>query len=133
MGTVAGNALTVFSLVGAATTGGASEQTLNLSLDGGTGAAAVAVPAGKWFSFDFIQVTAEAAARFKIEKSADGGSTWFPIWHWRQPQDGSSCVVDDNGLIKVEGGALVQLRSRVQTLGGAAAVTIDVHGEILDD
>lgn len=115
-------------LVGSATTGSSAEQTLPLSANGGAPAAAVACPAGYWTVLAAFHVTAEAAARFVLQKTTDGGSTWADLHHWRQPQDGASGVDSDNGLIFIQGGAGVQLRMRVTTPGGAAYVSVSLHG-----
>jgi len=127
MGTMNGGYYSPRDIVGAQATGGAAEETLQLSINGAAPAAAIAIGAGYWLLLKVFHVTAEAAARFRIDKSVDGGSNWSPLHHWRQPQDGSSGVNDDQ-LVAIEGGALVQIRVRVTTPDGAAYVSISLHG-----
>lgn len=127
MSTMNGGYYSPRDIVGAQATGGAPEETLSLSINGQAPAAAIAIPAGAWLLLKVFHVTAEAAARFRLDKSIDNGANWFPLHHWRQPQDGASGVNDDQ-LVAIEGGVGVLLRARVTTPGGAAYVSMSLHG-----
>jgi len=127
MSTLNGGYYSPRDIVGAQTTGGASEETLTLSINGQAPVAAIAIPAGQWLFLKVFHVTAEAAARFRLDKSIDNGANWFPLHHWRQPQDGASGVNDDQ-LVAIEGGVGVLLRARVTTPGGVIYVSLSMHG-----
>jgi hypothetical protein len=129
MSTLNGSYYSPRDIVGAQTTGGAPEETLSISINGATPADSIAIGPGYWLFLKVFHVTAEAAARFRLDKTVDGGANWFPLHHWRQPQDGASGVNDDQ-LVAIEGGVGVLLRARVTTPGGAAYVSMSMHGYV---
>ena len=129
MGTINGGYYSPRDIVGSKTTGGTAEENLDLSLNGAVAASNIPIGAGMWFLLKVLHVTSEGPARFRIDKSVDGGSTWFALHHWRQSQDGSSGVNEDQ-LVAIEGGALVRIRARVQTPNAPAFVSMSLHGYI---
>jgi len=106
-------------IFGSQTTGGAAEEAMTLQLDGAVATATVSVPVGERWEISTLQFTAEAAARFTLQKTVDGAN-WYSIHPWRQPQDGSGGLSGPEPIVLVMGGALVAIRMRVQTPGGAA-------------
>jgi hypothetical protein len=127
----AGNIYTPVDLLGEATTAGTAEETVQISADGAAAADTYPIAAGKRLDLDVIQFTAEAAARFKVQKTTDG-LTWYTIHPWRQPQDGSTGVAQES-LIPIVGGANVAIRARAQTPGGAAVVTVSIHASLMNN
>lgn len=115
------------AITGRATTAGAPEETLNLTLDAVAAAATIAVGAGTILVISDVIVSAEAAANFRLQQANDG-ATWFDIALWRQPADGSGGVTGLGTPLRVTGGALVAIRMRAETPGGAAAVTATIRG-----
>lgn len=115
------------NLTGRVTTAGAPEQTLNLSLDGAAAVATIAVGAGQTLVITDWLVTSVAAANFRLQRANDG-STFFDVFLWRQPSDGSGGAVPMGTSIVVPGSATTVIRVRVETPAGAAAVTTTLRG-----
>jgi hypothetical protein len=116
---------TTRDITGRATTAGAAEETLDLELDGAAAASNVAIPSGTLVVSDWI-VTAEAAARFRLQRSDDSGSSWYDVALLRVPSDGT-VGLELKITIAYEGSADTLLRVRVETPGGAAAVTTTIR------
>jgi hypothetical protein len=102
-------------IFGSQTTGGTAEEAMTLQLNGAVAAASIAVPVGERWEISTLQFTAEAAARFLLQKTVDGGANWYSIHPWRQPQDGSGGLSGPEPIALILGGALVAIRMRVQT------------------
>jgi hypothetical protein len=129
--TQAGNIYDPVDINGSATTAGTAEETVPISADGAVAADTYSIAAGRRLDLDVVQFTAEAATRFKIQKTTDGAN-WYTIHPWRQPQDGSSGVAQES-LVPIVGGANVAIRVRAQTPGGAAAVTVQIHASLMNN
>jgi hypothetical protein len=114
-------------IVGDQTTGGAPEETLSVKINGSLPLASFPIRVGTKLVFDSIVFTAEGEAYFVLQKSIDGGSTWYAVNTWNRPQSGSDMISQGN-LISIEGGARVQARVRVTTPGGAIRVSSSMHG-----
>jgi hypothetical protein len=117
---------TVRSITGSQTTAGAAEETVNLTLDGGAPAAAIAVGVGSTLTITDWIVTTEAPARWRFQQANDG-VTFFDIFLLRSAADGTIGVNLGTGIV-VNGGANVLVRVRVETPAGAAAVTTSLRG-----
>jgi hypothetical protein len=112
------------NIVSRHTTGGAVEETADISLDQAAAAASVAVPEGETWLISDIAVCAPPTelALWRLQKSVDGGSNWSDLALGSIP-GGNTKTVNFKTPIQVEGGDDVLLRSRVKTPGGAAQVT----------
>lgn len=113
---------TIRSIAGSQTTAGASEETVNLSVDGAVAAATISVVSNTCLIVSDAMFTAEGAGRFKIQQTNDG-STWFDILYFRMPADGSGGLSEMKIPLYVKGGTSVAIRVRAQTPGGAALVS----------
>lgn len=120
-------AKTVRSITGRQTTGGAPEETVNLSLDGAVAAASISVAEGTSLTISDWVVTAVAAANFRFQQTNDG-ITWFDIFLLRVAADGTVGVSPFGVGLVVQGGTTVAVRVRAETTGGAAAVTTSIRG-----
>ena len=118
-------AKTTRSITGRATTAGAPEETLNLSLDGAVAAATVAVAANTVLFMTDWTVTSLAAANFRLQETVDGVA-FFDLALLRVPADGTVGTDWRVGL-RIAGGATAALRVRVETPAGAAAVTTTIR------
>lgn len=114
------------SLVGYVATGGAPEQTLNLTFDATAAAASVAVAAGTILEISDIVASAAAAAIFKVQQSNDAGGSWFDIAIVRLAAAGT-VPYPMNTPLRVVGGTAVLLRARAETPGGAAQVGLTLR------
>ena len=119
-------AKTVRSITGRQTTAGAPEESVLLTLDGAAPAATIAVGVDATLTITDWIVTTQAAANWRFQQTTDG-VTWFDIALLRSASDGTIVVHVGTGLV-VNGGTLVAVRIRVETPGGAAAVTTTVRG-----
>jgi tartrate dehydratase alpha subunit/fumarate hydratase class I-like protein len=118
---------TVRSITGRQTTAGAAEETLNLSLDGAAPAATIAVGTGTTLTISDWVVTALAAANFRFQQTNDG-ITFFDIFMLRVAADGTVGVSPFGVGLVVTGGTTVAVRVRVESPGGAIAVTTSIRG-----
>lgn len=118
--------LTQKSITGLQTTGGAPEETLNLSVDGALAAASIAVPLGTILAITDIIPSGAAASRFRIQQSNDGGVGWFDVLV--SIIAAAACPsVNLNAPIKIIGSATTLIRARVETPGGAALVSLTLR------
>lgn len=115
---------TVRSITGLATTAGAAEETLNLTFDATAAAAVISVAAGTTLTIGTVHFASAAIANWRIQQSNNSGSTWFDIFLTSSPASsvGVTNTSVNPGLV-VSGSATTQVRCRVTTPGGAAAVT----------
>lgn len=112
---------TVRSIIGAQTTAGASEETVNLIVNGAVGAASVAVAANTRVVIKSVVVQGAAAANWRLQATTDGVS-FFDIGLFNNGAlPVSNLYTPQIGWV-ITGGANVAFRVRVATPGGAAAV-----------
>lgn len=119
-------AKTVRSITGRQTTAGAAEETLLLSLDGSAPAATISLGIGESLTVTDWVATATGAANFRLQQTNDG-ITFFDLFMLRLAADGTVGVSNLGVGIVVNGGATVAVRIRVETTGGAAAVTTSLR------
>jgi len=124
-------AQTPYNMNGGGNTAGAAEETLNMSLNGAAGAAATAVAANTRFNISDVCFSGAAATNFSIQQTNDGVA-WFDIYQTRLAAAGTIHVTLGTA-ITVTGGAAVSVRMRVETPGGAAAVTSFIGGTLNND
>lgn len=112
------------SISGSQSTGGATEETVNLSIDGSAPAASIAVAPGLELILSGWVVTAEGAARFRLQQ--DNGSGFYDIAFLRVSADGTVGLTDYGAVpIRIPGGVGVSFRVRVETpSGGGVPVTV---------
>jgi hypothetical protein len=120
-------AKTVRSITGRQTTAGAAEETVLLTLDGAAPAASIAVGENTQLVLSDWYVTAEGAARWRLQQTNDGIS-FFDIFLLRSGSDGTLGAANMGVGIVVNGGATVAVRVRVETPSGALAVTTSFRG-----
>jgi hypothetical protein len=114
------------SIAGSQTTAGAAEETVLLSIDGSAPAATIAIPTDQELILSGWVVTAEAAARFKLQQ--DNGSGFFDVIFLRVAADGTVGITDFGAVsIRIAGGPGVTFRVQVQTPAGASPVTVAIR------
>ena len=110
------------SIVGVEDAQAAGENPLLLSRDGSTPAAFIPIPAGETLVIgDWINA-AEALCPMRLQKSVDGGATWFDMALMRTGANDSN-KMDLNSPIVVEGGAQVQIRVLADPASGPSFVS----------
>ncbi len=121
------------NISGRATTAGAAEETLNLSVNGAVAAATVAVPAGSTLDISDITATGVAAGapiRFRIQQTNDGAA-FFDILELNLAAEGTIAQELQRSL-HIIGGANVAIRARVTTFGGASLVSVNMQASLND-
>lgn len=114
--------ITPKTLKGEKTTGGAAEETVDLSLNGAVAAATIAVADGTTLVLTDAFFAAAAAANWRVQQSNDNGGAWFDILVGANLAN-DTAQMSPEAPVKVVGGAQVLIRARVTTPGGAAAVS----------
>lgn len=112
------------SISGSQSTGGTTEETVLLSIDGSTPASSIAVSPGTELILSGWVVTAESQARFRLQQ--DNGSGFFDIAFLRVAADGTVGLTDYGTVpIRIAGGVGVSFRVQVQTpAAGSIPITV---------
>jgi hypothetical protein len=119
--------LTPHDITGIKTTGGTSEEALNLSLDGAAPAAEIAVPAGEVLIVsDFLGGAAEDCD-YRLQVSNENGTSFMDFLLMKVSKTEGQNVVGLESPVRITGSANKKIRARVQTGVAPGEVTATVR------
>ncbi len=115
------------NITGRQTSAGGGEETVNLSLDGSTASATIAISTGTILVITDWVCSAEAACRFRLQQTNDG-VTFFDLGLLRISADGTVGMVGLGTGRRIVGGQTVAIRVRDDAAAATTLVQTTICG-----